>query len=104
MTMDELRGVSVQDILDSAEYRKRLNAVLNRRAVPKDELRMMRRLRDCRLTDADVFIPILCDVINKTSNLPTQVRAYVRYIGWGVFRELLAELKAKAEANEEGKV
>lgn len=102
MTYEELKKMSVQDVLDSKEYRAQLNQLLKKRTYrTKGEYLIYERLRENKLLTADTFVPMLCQVLNKESTLPYALRSVIRDIGIEVFRKRVAKLKAMCEGMEQ---
>lgn len=102
MTQEELRKISVQDVLDSEDYRNRLAVVLSRKAFrTKEEAQMVKRLRERRLCDVETFIPVLCSIMNKECSLPSNMRWYIYHIGVKVLKDCVDELKK--QVTDEGK-
>lgn len=101
MTYEELRKITVQDVLDSKEYRRQLNERLKKKTYrTKGEYLIYERLRENKLLTADTFVPMLCQVLNKESTLPYALRSAIHEIGMEVFRSRVAKLKSMCEDSE----
>ncbi len=96
MTLEELRAIKVIDVLESEPFRNRVQEALKKKVFgTRKEAQLMRRLRERRLTDVDVFVGVFADIIDKKSELPSNLRAYIFYIGITIYKMCVEELKAQ---------
>lgn len=100
MTTEELRAITVQDVLEGEEYEKRIKKVLKNlrlNARTHRELLLISRLKEYKLLHAENFIPVLEDVLNKQSVLPSIMCSYIFHVGMKVFKDIVRELKEQCE-------